>query len=422
MNRIKVYKKIMVIFAILLFLFAALYAVMHIDPIGKYLDYHGKIRNNLPDTFRIELPLLIDRGHFYIHGQINHQQDMTFGIDTKSTISLVKSDDLEKLKATYWGTLHKSSTNVYGQKRNTHLYFFDSFEIQSISFGKVLFNEVAPTDYLYDILDNNVLGENILDMLFWKFSIDDEKMILFSNTDIALLKKETEGYTKIESGARDKIKLSFPPVQASFKLYLDLGYNGEIEIDKKIFTQLAKQFSYKKVLAVQPNTTNDTIYVFDGLDIQWNEITVPDCQVIHRHKVNLTLIGARFMRRFNFVLAYNAHEKNSNHSIFNTNDLYIQPVNNFDSIKRMSYISNFGFAIGILNKELLITNIEIGGLAEISGLKIRDKVLNIDNGVFDLSMENRRERFNAYVSDKKQVDVKIERDGQIMDFLLTKNQ
>jgi hypothetical protein len=413
-----------IIFAILLFLFAAMLVVLQIDPSGKYLDYHRKIRYSLPDTFRIELPLLIDRGRFYIHGQINHQHDMKFTIDTKSSISFVKSDDLERLKATYWGDLHKSSTNAYGQKQNVqHLYFFDSFEIQSLSFGKVLFNEVASTDYLYDLIDKNVLGENILEMLFWKFSIDDEKMIMFSNMDdIALLKKETEGYTKIENGARDKIELSFPPVQASFKLYLDLGYNGEIEIDKKIFTQLAKQFSYKKVLDVQTKTTNDTIYVFDGLDIQWNEISVPNCLVIHRPKGNLTLIGTRFMRRFNFVLAYNAHKENSYHHVFNTNDLYIKPVNNFDSIKGISYISDFGFGIGTLNKELLITDIEIGGLAEISGLKIRDKLLNIDNGVFDLSIKNRRERFNAYLSDKKQVGVKIERDGQIMDFLLTKNQ
>ncbi|GHT15620.1 hypothetical protein FACS189426_23370 [Bacteroidia bacterium] len=329
---------------------------------------------------------------------------------------------MEKLKASYWGTLPTSSINAYGQKQKMPLYFFDSFEIQSISFGRPLFKEIASTNYLSGIVRKNILGTNILNLLFWKFSIDEEKMILFSNKDMTLLKKETEGYAKIENGAHDKIELSFPPVQESCKLYLDLGYNGEIEIDKKIFTQLAKQFSYKKVLAVQTQTTNDTIYVFDGLDIQWNGILVPDCQVIHRSKGNLTLIGAEFMHRFNFVLAYGAHKENSHHEIGNTDDLYIKPVNNFDSIKSIPYISNFGFAIGTLNKELLISDTEIGGLAEATGLKIRDKLLSIDNGAFDLNIENRHKNFIEYLADKKQVAVQIEREGQIMNIQITKSR
>jgi hypothetical protein len=390
----------------------------------KYTFYNNKIGENLPDTFRTELPLLISHDHFYIQGKINHQQDMEFIIDTKAT-SLVMEDDLEKYKAGYWGSSPISSANAYGQKQKNSFYFFDSFEIDSISFGKPLFKKIPPTNHIYNIMKKrkkSILGTNILYLLCWKFSMDENKMILFSNKDTALIRKETEGYIQIKDGGRDKMNLFFFPVQEVCQFYLDLGYNGEIEIDKNVFNLLSRQFPFKKILAVRTMTLNDTIYVFENLDIQWNGISISNCQAIYVPTSNLNLVGAKFMQRFNFVLDYSDRKTNVNgHGIKSIRDLYILPAKNFHSIQSTPYISDFGFSIGSITEELIVSDIEIGGLAENAGMKLRDKLLSIDNGTFDIDQEDRHKNFIAYLAGKKQVTVQIEREGEVFDIKIARD-
>jgi hypothetical protein len=315
--------------------------------------------------------------------------------------------------------------NAYGQKNKEALYFFDSFEIQSLSFGKPLFKGIAKENAIHDILSSNnvcILGNNILSLLCWKFSIDEKKMVLFSNKDTALITKETEGYTKIENGIGDKISLTFPPLQRSCKFHLDLGDNGEIEIDKKTFTLLSKQFPFKKIIAVQTKTISDTVYVFENIAIRWNDFLVPDCQLIHRPFANLSLIGTKFIQRFNFVLAYGqAESKTRKHGIGKDEDLYIKPVADFHTIKSTPYISSLGFSMGKLNGKLIVSDIEIGSMAALSGLQIRDEVLSLDNGAYDLDVENySHEQFIAYIAGKENVIVKVKRDGDNIEVPINK--
>jgi hypothetical protein len=264
-----------------------------------------------------------------------------------------------------------------------------------------------------------VVGVNVLKNLFWKFSIDDGQMVLFCKKDTGLLKKEVTGFYKIENGLRNhKIILSFPYGQTQDKFIFDLGFIGEIEINKKSFNHLSKQLPYKKFLTAQTITQNDTAYVFDGVDILWNGILIPDCQVIHRKNVNRNLIGARLMHRFNFVLAYEemAGLKPKEH-------LYIQPVKNFHQIKSRPYALDFGFNIKEVRDELIISHIEIGGMAEIAGLKIRDKVLSVDNKRFDIETEsNKKENFLTYLANKDQIEIQIERNKEILQFQLILDQ
>jgi predicted metalloprotease with PDZ domain len=169
-------------------------------------------------------------------------------------------------------------------------------------------------------------------------------------------------------------------------------------------------------------TLNDTIYVFENIDIQWSGIFVPNCQAIYVPTANLNLVGAKFMQRFNFVLDYSDRKTNKHeHGIKSTRDLYILPAKNFHSIQSTPYISDFGFSIGSITEELIVSDIEIGGLAENAGMKLRDKLLSIDNGTFDINQEDRHKNFIAYLAGKNQVTVQIEREGQVFDIKITKN-
>jgi hypothetical protein len=166
-------------------------------------------------------------------------------------------------------------------------------------FGKTLFNEVLSTDYIYSWLDEigkNVLGTNILSHLFWKFFIDEGKMVLFSKKDSVLIQKEIAGYIKIENGLLDnKITFTFPPSQEGYKFTLDLSYNGDIEINKEVFTSFSNRFPYRKILKSGMKSTNDTIFIFDEIDVQWNDFRVPACKIVYLPYSNKNFIGTKFM-------------------------------------------------------------------------------------------------------------------------------
>jgi predicted metalloprotease with PDZ domain len=100
--------------------------------------------------------------------------------------------------------------------------------------------------------------------------------------------------------------------------------------------------------------------------------------------------------------------------------LYIQPVKNFRQIKSRPYLPAFGFNAREVRGELIISHIEIGGMAETAGLKIRDKILCIDNKRFDIKTEGYKEEdFLTYLADKSQIEIQIERNNEIMQFHCT---
>lgn len=74
-----------------------------LSKILKYTNYNDEISQNLPETFRVELPLDIDSANFFwIRAKINKQHDMDFIIDTAAD-DLARSQDLKNLNATFWG-------------------------------------------------------------------------------------------------------------------------------------------------------------------------------------------------------------------------------------------------------------------------------------------------------------------------------
>jgi hypothetical protein len=375
--------------------------------------WQDKIGETLPDTFKIELPLIRNqRNYFCIRCTVNDKQEADFIIDTKAS-PLAKMETVNNFNANYWGNFPVSTSNSYGQKEKLPLYFFNSFRIQSLSFNKPLFEGISKSNAMHDLMDNDVIGKDIIKQLFWKFSLDSEKIILFSKKDSLLLCKETENYVKIENGLNDNNNLFFPDISTQGDFMFDSGYEGEVMVNKKIFTRLSGEYSPQKYLSTsRTSTKNDTTYVFDKMNIEWNGIKISNCQIIYRPVANRNLIGAGLAGRFNFVLAC---EKKKNKI---ENNLYLQPRNNFQDFESIPYCSKFGFSIENLAEKWIVKKIEVGGLAEHTGLKVMDKVIRIDNGAFDL--ENNSNNLIMYLADKKQVTVQIEREGQIIDIKMTK--
>lgn len=369
----------------------------------KMNAWQDKVGDTLPDTFKIELPIIHSSTWFCVRGSINDKYEEDFIIDTQAN-SLLKIETVKELKSYYWGRFPAVVRNFYGQKGKYPLNYFESFKIRDISFNKPLFSGISKTNALHGLIGNGVVGKNIIKQLYWKFSLDDEKMILFSKNDSTLLHKETKSFLKIESGLI-KCKLFFPDILAQDDFLFDLGHEGAVMVDNNIFTQLSK-VSSPKIYLINNRITlkNDTVFVFDNIDFEWNTIKISNCQIVYEPLTNRNLIGAELMNRFNFVLAYNKKMYNRL-----TDDLYIQPRKDFQDFKSEPYGPDFGFFLGKVENEFIIKGIEVEGLAHKAGIGIRDKIVSIDHGKFDL---NDYKQLDLYLEDKETVILEIEKSGK----------
>jgi hypothetical protein len=362
---------------------------------------------NLPDSFRVILPIFIDdRGYFCVNAKINNEYDMDFIIDTKAT-NLAKEEDIKKINANYKGMLPFSVKNIYGQKEKFPLYYFDSFEIPPLKFNNPLFYSIPSTNHLHGMMYKNVLGVNLLKHLQWKFSIDDRQLILFDDNNSFLQNEETTGFLKIENGLKDSnIILNYSSEVGDDHFTLDLGFLGEISINNESFKKINQYFPYKKILTDRAASI-DTTYVFEGLEVKINNINIPNCQLIYTTKINRNLIGAKFMYRFNFVLAYNCYKKE-----ISSEHLFIQPVKNFNSLTFDPYVNKFGFQVRKIEDGLIISGIEMNSSADSIGLKIGDRIYRIDDIVFDNASNNN------YISDKDTINIKIIRKNELYEYQL----
>ena len=100
-------------------------------------------------------------------------------------------------------------------------------------------------------------------------------------------------------------------------------------------------------------------------------------------------------------------------------NLYLQPRNNFQNFESDPYCSDFGFAIGKSENEFIVQKIEIGGLADKVGVSVKDKIISIDNGNFDL---NNRKQLDSYLSDKNSVTIELEKESKITVIKLVKKE
>ena len=196
------------------------------------------------------------------------------------------------------------------------------------------------------------------------------------------------------------IKLTFPALSDSIGFSFDLGYQGAICIDQKLFKKLYSHYPCDKHLTFRTDKRTDTTYTFNGIAIEWNGNRITNAEIEYRPVTNRNLIGVEFAERFNFILGYQKTEK------FHTADLLIQPRSNLEGIKSKSDNQDFGFNIRLIGNELLVTSITIGGFAESAGIKLKDRVIEIDHGTVDLNMQlTKFGLLKNYMADKDSMGV-----------------
>ena len=369
-------KKI-IIGCIILILVLVLIAIF-VYPFIKRMQHEKREREKMAIAFSIRLPLIIDEmSYFRIPCAIN-DDSLLLIVDTKAQ-SLLKEEDIEKYNGSYFGKLPISMENAYKAKEEIRMYEFNGFSIQGHSFGNPIFQKISKSNLIYDFLGDGVLGINILSLCHWKFSIDEREVHLYGRKDSATIMSETNGYTKIPYGLRDnQIRLILTNLDQPQNFTLDLGFDGEIEINNLIADSLMKTGSFKTIETLRRDGSKGIIHLFEHQKVEWNGVIIDNCQLVNIPDVDGNYIGAELMRRFNFILAYGdyiGHDKQDH--------LYIHPIQGFDSLQSKPFISKFGFNIKEKEGATIISAIEKGGVAQKQGLTLGTKIISIDHDTLD---------------------------------------
>ena len=389
-------KKIFII-GITLILILIVYFVYQIL---RYSVHNYQEFQHVPDELSLDIPFSYD-GHFSVPCTIGGKE-VSLIVDTKATC-IMKEEDIAKFHGAYFGRHSLSTKNVRGQRERMRLYSIPDFRIDTFSM-KPLFGSVGKGNYMYHLVGSGVLGNNILRLCNWFFSIDEGRVRVFSTFNEKRLEQESKGFHKIQDGLEnDGITARIGSLKEELTFTLDLGNNVDVLVNNNVASRLKSLYPYKTFLTLRRDDSIDSLFVFDGVPVMWDGITIPNCQIGHNPKFayEKNFFGAQLMHRFNFILNYSANQGDN---------LYIQPGKDFEQQRAMPTISAFGVNIGERAQGFVVSRLELGGIAEKAGMALGDVVQELDGRALNDSSVG--QGFIRYTADKKEIRLRIKNKGE----------
>ena len=369
-------------------------------PIVRYSAHNYQEFQRIPDELSLDIPFSYD-GHFSVPCTIGGKE-VNLIVDTKAGC-MMREEDIAKFHGAYFGRHSLPTKNVRGQRERILVYSIPDFRIDTFSM-KPLFGSVGKGNYMYHLVRSGVLGNNILRLCSWLFSVDEGRVRIFSVANDKRLEQESKGFHKIQDGLEnDGITARIGSLKEELTFTLDLGNNVEVSVNKEVAAQLKKLYPYKTFLTLRRDDSIDSLFVFDSVPVMWDGITIPNCQITNNPKFayEKNFFGAQLMHRFNFILNYSADQGDN---------LYIQPGKDFEQQRVLSIISVFGLSIEERVQGVIVSRLEADGIAEKAGLTLGDVVQELDGRALNDSSVG--QGFIRYTADKKEIRLRIKGKGE----------
>ncbi len=370
-------------------------------PIVRYSAHNYQEFQRIPDELSLDIPFSYD-GHFSVPCTIGGKE-VNLIVDAKAGC-MMKEEDIAKFHGAYFGRHSVPTKNVRGQWERMRLYSIPDFRIDSFSM-KPLFGSVGKGNYMYHLVGNGVLGFNIMQQCNWLFSVDEGRVRIFSVANDKRLEQESKGFHKIQDGLENEgISARLGSLKEDLAFSLAIGVDAEVIVNNEVSAQLKKRYPYKVILRLRGDNSIDSLFVFDGVPVVWDGITIPNCQIANNPKFafNKNFFGAQLMHRFNFILDYGADEGN---------DLYIQPSKDFEQQRAKPVLSAFGVNIGEREQGIIVYRLEPDGIAAKAGIALGDVVLELDGRAPRALLTS--QDFIRYTADKKEIRLRIKDKGEM---------
>ena len=370
-------------------------------PIVRYSAHNYQEFQRIPDELSLDIPFSYD-GHFSVPCTIDGKE-VSLIVDTKATC-IMKEEDIAKFHGAYFGRHSLSTKNVRGQRERILFYSIPDFRIDTFSM-KPLFGSVGKGNYMYHLVGSGVLGNNILRLCNWFFSIDEGRVRVFSTFNEKRLEQGSRGFHKIQNGLEDDGIISrIGSLKEELTFTLDLGNNVDVLVNNNVASRLKSLYPYKTFLTLRRDDSIDSLFVFDGVPVVWDGITIPNCQIANDPKFayEKNFFGAQLMHRFNFILNYGADQGDN---------LYIQPGKDFEQQRAMPIISVFGLNVGEREQGIIVHRLEPDGIAAKAGVALGDVVLELDGRAPRALLTS--QDFIRYTADKKEIRLRIKGKGEM---------
>jgi len=370
-------------------------------PIVRYSAHNYQEFQRIPDELSLDIPFSYD-GHFSVPCTIDGKE-VSLIVDTKAGC-MMKEEDIVKFHGAYFGRHSLPTKNVRGQRERILVYSIPDFRIDTFSM-KPLFGSVGKGNYMYHLVRSGVLGNNILRLCSWLFSVDEGRVRIFSVANDKRLEQESKGFHKIQDGLEnDGITARIGSLKEELTFTLDLGNNVEVSVNKEVAAQLKKLYPYKTFLTLRRDDSIDSLFVFDSVPVMWDGITIPNCQITNNPKFayEKNFFGAQLMHRFNFILNYSADQGDN---------LYIQPGKDFEQQRVLSIISVFGLSIEERAQGVIVSRLEPNSIAAKAGIALGDVVLELDGRAPRALLTS--QDFIRYTADKKEIRLRIKGKGEM---------
>ena len=370
-------------------------------PIVRYSAHNYQEFQRIPGELSLDIPFSYD-GHFSVPCTIGGKE-VSLIVDTKAGC-MMREEDIVKFHGSYFGRHSLSTRNVRGQRERKRLYSFPDFHIDTFAMNPI-FGSVGKDNYVYHFVESGVLGNNILSLCSWLFSVDEGRVRVFSVLNDKRLEQESKGFHKIQNGLEnDGITARIGSLKEELTFTLDLGNNVDVLVNNEVATQLKERYPYQVILTLRGDNSVDSLFVFDGVPVVWDGIMIPNCQIAHSPKFafNRNFFGAQLMHRFNFILDYGADEGDN---------LYIQPGKNFEQQRAKPVLSAFGVNIEEREQGIIVHRLEPAGIAAKAGIALGDVVLELDGHAPKVSPTS--QDFIRYTADKKEIRLRIKGKGEM---------
>ena len=370
-------------------------------PIVRYSAHNYQEFQLIPDELSLDIPFSYD-GHFSVPCTIGGKE-VNLIVDTKAGC-MMKEEDIVKFHGSYFGRHSIPTKNVRGQWERMRLYSIPDFRIDTFSMTPLM-AAVGKDNYMYHLVGSGVLGNNILSLCSWLFSVDEGRVRVFSVLNDKRLEQESKGFHKIQDGLEnDGITARIGSLKEELTFTLDLGNNVDVLVNGEVAARLKKLYPYQVILTLRGDNSVDSVFVFDGVPVVWDGITIPNCQIAHKSKfaVNKNFFGSQLMHRFNFILNYSGEEGDP---------LYIQPRKGFEAERAMPILSALGLQIEEREQGIIVNRLEPDGIAAKAGIALGDVVLELDGRAPKASLTS--QDFIRYTADKKEIRLRIKGKGEM---------
>ncbi len=413
-------------------------------PIVRYSVHNYQEFQRIPDELSLDIPFSYD-GYFSVPCTIDGKE-VSLIVDTKAGC-MMKEEDIAKFHGAYFGRHSIPTKNVRGQWDWLRLYRIPDFRIDTFAMNP-LFASVGKYNYMHllvgdsvfednifqrskrifsvkegqmhvvialdeaetdirrdNLMGNGVLGFNIMQQCNWLFSVDEGRVRIFSVANDKRLEQESKGFHKIQDGLeKEGISARLGSLKEDLAFSLAIGVNAEVIVNNEVSAQLKERYPYKVILTLRGDNSIDSLFVFDGVPVVWDGITIPNCQITHSPKFafNKNYFGAQLMHRFNFILNYSADQGDN---------LYIQPGKNFEEQRAKPMLSAFGVNIEEREQGIIVNRLEPNGIAAKAGIALGDVVLELDGRAPRALLTS--QDFIRYTADKKEIRLRIKDKGEM---------